>query len=429
MSAERGPPHRSERRLNPTSMNSPTRIVEKPSVSQRIAQLAQMRAVHAAFSRFSVRENELRRMQVEVARIPAPPFGEAARAEWLREKFIAIGLQDIEVDEVGNVIGVLPGRDPQAPAVAITAHLDTVFPADTDIEIHEDRDRIYGPGVSDNAAGLTAMLAVAGAVRDMQISTEGDLIFIGNVGEEGEGDLRGMRHIFESRWGTRIGSTIVIDGSGNDAIIGQALGSRRFEVIVRGPGGHSWSDFGQPNPIVAVARIVSRFSQTPLPSSPKTTFNFGVIGGGTSVNSIPEMAQVSIDLRSASAEELQRLEDELRGVIQTEIPSRGRDGAPAKLTCELKKIGNRPAGELAEHSHILEVMRAVDAHLGIPSQLRRASTDANIPISMGREAVTLGAGGIGGGAHTLREWFDPTGRSLALKRILLAVLALAEVES
>lgn len=377
-----------------------------------------------------MRENELRRMQIEVARIPAPPFGEAARAEWLREKFIAIGLQDIDVDEVGNVIGILPGRDPQAPAVAVSAHLDTVFPADTDIEIHEDRDRIYGPGVSDNAAGLTAMLAVASAVREMQISSEGDFIFIGNVGEEGEGDLRGMRHIFEEpRWSRRIGGTIVIDGSGNDAIIGQALGSRRFEVIVRGPGGHSWSDFGQPNPIVAVARIVSRFSQTPLPSSPKTTFNFGVISGGTSVNSIPEMAQVSVDLRSASGEELQRLEEELRGVIQTEIPARARDGAPAKLTCELKKIGDRPAGDLPDNSHILEVMRAVDAHLGIPSQLRRASTDANIPISMGREAVTVGAGGMGGGAHTLREWFDPTGRSLALKRILLAVLALADVES
>ena len=407
-------------------MSSTARIAEKESVAQRIAQIASMRAVHSAFSRFLVRENELRRLQVEVARIPAPPFGEAARSEWLREKFLALGLCDVDVDEVGNVIGMIPGSDPSSPAVAVTAHLDTVFPADTDIEIHEDRDRIYGPGVSDNAAGLIAMLAVAGGLREAQIRCDADLIFIGNVGEEGEGDLRGMRHIFEtSRWGQRIGSTIVIDGSGNDAIIGQALGSRRFEVVVRGPGGHSWSDFGQPNPIVAVSRIVSRFSQTPLPSSPKTTFNFGVISGGTSVNSIPEIAQVSIDLRSASTEELQRLEDELRGVIQTEIPAWGRDGSASKLTCELKKIGDRPAGELREDAHILEVMRAVDAHLGIPSQLRRASTDANIPISMGREAVTLGAGGSGGGAHTLREWFDPSGRSLALKRILLAVLALA----
>ena len=399
------------------------------TVPQQIALLASMRQIHVAFSWFQIHENELRRLQLEVAGIPAPPFGEAQRANWLREKFAAVGLEQIEQDEIGNVVGVLPGVDRELPATAISAHLDTVFPVDTEIKVREDRDRMYGPGVSDNAAGLVAMLAVAMAVRDAQIRCESDVLFIGNVGEEGEGDLRGMRHIFEkSHWADCIDEIIVIDGSGIDSIIGQALGSRRFEVIVRGPGGHSWSDFGQPNPIVAVSRIVSRFSQTPLPQSPKTTFNFGVISGGTSVNSIPEMAQVSIDLRSVSAEELQRLEDELRGVVHTEIPARGRDGSPAKLTCELKKIGDRPAGELPQDAHLLEVFRAVDDHFGIQSQMRRASTDANIPISMGREAVTVGAGGTGGGAHTLHEWFDPAGRSLALKRILLAVLALAGIE-
>ena len=410
-------------------MNSPIRTLEDKTIPQQITHLAALRPVHAAFTWFQLRENELQRIQLEVARIPAPPFGEGPRAEWLRAKFTALGFSEIEVDEIGNVIAVIPGQDRALPTVAISAHLDTVFPADTEITISQDRDRIYGPGVSDNAAGLTAMLAIAMCVREARIRSEADLVFIGNVGEEGEGDLRGIRYIFEkSKWRERIGYTIVIDGSGTDAIIGQALGSRRFEVIVRGPGGHSWSDFGQPNPIVAVSRVVSRFSQTPLPSSPKTTFNFGVISGGTSVNSIPEFAQVSIDLRSASAVELQRLEDELRGVVQTEIPTTARDGSPAKLSWELKKIGDRPAGELAESSRLLEVIRAVDAHLSIPSQMRRASTDANIPISMGREAITVGAGGTGGGAHTLREWFDPVGRSLALKRILLAALALAGIE-
>jgi acetylornithine deacetylase/succinyl-diaminopimelate desuccinylase-like protein len=411
-------------------MSSPTRgNIGEVSVPQQIAQVAAMRPVHAAFSAFPIRENELRRLQLELARIPAPPFGESVRAQWLRDKFATIGLEHIEIDEVGNVMGVLAGDDRQAHAVAITAHLDTVFPANTDIAIHEDRDRIYGPGVSDNAAGVTAMLAIAMAMRETQLRCDADVIFIGNVGEEGEGDLRGIRHIFEnSPWKERIGYTVVVDGSGTDAIIGQALGSRRFEVIVRGPGGHSWSDFGQPNPIVAISRIVSRFSQIPLPSSPKTTFNFGVISGGTSVNSIPQTAQVSIDLRSASADQLQQLEDELRGIIETEIAGKSRDGGPAKLTCELKKIGDRPAGEVSSSARILEVVRAADAHLGIQSQMRRASTDANIPISMGREAITLGAGGAGGGAHTLREWFDPAGRSLALKRILLVVLVLGGLE-
>jgi len=410
-------------------MNSPTNTTAETAVPQEITQLAAMRPVHAAFAWFQLREQELRRIQLEIARIPAPPFGEAERGGWLRAKFADIGLEGIEVDDVGNVIGVLAGQNRGLPAVAVTAHLDTVFPPETEITIHEDRDRVYGPGVSDNAAGLTAMLAIAMCMREARIRNESDLIFVGNVGEEGEGDLRGFRYLFEQqRWRERIGYTIVIDGSGTDAVIGQALGSRRFEVIVRGPGGHSWSDFGQPNPIVAVSRVVSRFSQTALPSSPKTTFNFGVISGGTSVNSIPEIAQVSIDLRSASGEELQRLEDELRGVIHTEIPTRSRDGSPAKLNVEIKKIGDRPAGELPNNCRILEVMRAVDLHLGISSQMRRASTDANIPISMGLEAVTVGAGGTGGGAHTLREWFDPAGRSLALKRVLLAVLALAGLE-
>lgn len=406
-------------------MNSSPRTIGGITVSQQIAQLAAMPAVHAAFSWFQVHEQELRRLQLEIARIPAPPFGEAERANWLRNKFVALALEKVEIDEIGNVTALLPGADSSLPGTAISAHLDTVFPSGTEINVREERDRIYGPGVSDNAAGLVAMLAIAMAMRDGRIQCQADVVFIGNVGEEGEGDLRGIRYIFEkSPWSRRIGSTIVIDGSGTDAVIGEALGSRRFEVIVRGPGGHSWSDFGQPNPIVAISRIVSRFSQTPLPSSPKTTFNFGVISGGTSVNSIPELAQVSIDLRSASAAELQRLEDELRGVLQTEIPARG-DGYPAKLSCELKKIGDRPAGELQSDSRLLEVIRAVDAHLSISSQMRRASTDANIPISMGRDAITIGAGGTGGGAHTVREWFDPAGRSLALKRILLTVLAMA----
>src|SRR5579864_4317561 len=204
--------------LQPTdhlAMSSPTRGIGEISVPQQIAQVAAMRMVHAAFSSFPIRENELRRLQLEIARIPAPPFGESARAQWLRSKFAAIGFEEIAIDELGNVVAVSPGRDHAAPAVAITAHLDTVFPPSTDIAIHEDRDRIYGPGVSDNAAGVTALLAVAMAMREAQIHCEVDVVFIGNVGEEGEGDLRGIRHIFEtSRWGQRIGYTVVIDGSG-----------------------------------------------------------------------------------------------------------------------------------------------------------------------------------------------------------------------
>jgi di/tripeptidase len=238
-----------------------------------------------------------------------------------------------------------------------------------------------------------------------------------------------MRHIFESsRWKDAIAHTLVIDGSGTDAIISQALGSRRFEIVMRGPGGHSWSDFGQPNPIVALSRVIARFSQTSLPPAPKVTFNFGVISGGTSVNSIPELAQVSVDFRSPSTRQLQQLEDELRRLLSEEITSARSSPSVGKLSYEVRKIGDRPTGELPPASRILDVARTVDAHLGIASQVRRASTDANIPISMGRDALTLGAGGSGGGAHTIREWFEPAGRTLGLKRILLATLLLTGVE-
>jgi acetylornithine deacetylase/succinyl-diaminopimelate desuccinylase-like protein len=409
-------------------MPSPSPTSER-STQQQLAELASLRSVHEIFSWLHLQENELLKRQVEVAEIPAPPFDEMDRAIWLRKKFTDIGLEQVEIDEAGNVIGVLVGTDQQRGAVAITAHLDTVFPREIELTVRVERDRLIGPGVSDNAAGIIGMLALASGLRQSDIRCQSNVIFIGNVGEEGEGDLRGMRHIFEtSPWKDSIAHTLVIDGSGTDAIITQALGSRRFEITVRGPGGHSWSDFGQPNPIVALSRAIARFSQTSLPPAPKATFNFGVISGGTSVNSIPEMAQVSVDLRSSSTRQLQQLEDELRRVLREEVSGAGSDPSAGKLTYEVRKIGDRPSGELSPTSRILEVARTVDAHLGIVSQVRRASTDANIPISMGRDALTLGAGGSGGGAHTIREWFEPAGRTLGLKRILLATLLLTGVE-
>jgi di/tripeptidase len=225
----------------------------------------------------------------------------------------------------------------------------------------------------------------------------------------------------------------VIDGAGCDTIVAEALGSRRFEVIVRGPGGHSWSDFGAPNPIVALGRAIHLFSQTRVSASPKTTFNIGVIRGGTSVNSIPESASMRVDTRSTSAFEIERLELELRRAIEQamqeeEVRGAAVGGSAAQrsgLEAEIVPIGNRPGGQLDPNARVLQIARAVDAHLGNTAQIQRASTDANIPISMGREAIAIGAGGTGGGAHTLQEWFDSTGRELGLRRILLIVLALA----
>jgi len=277
------------------------------------------------------------------------------------------------------------------------------------------------------------MLAVAAVLRPVRLRHALPFVFIGNVGEEGEGDLRGMRHIFSApRWKDSIAYSLVLDGAGADTTVAQALGSRRFEVIVRGPGGHSWSDFGTPNPIVVLARAIQAFTQTQVPATPKTTFNIGVIRGGTSVNSIPESASMRVDIRSTSTAEMERVERALRAALDHAIEEetraaemRSSSRRPSRLNCEFVTIGNRPAGELESNARILQVIRAVDVQLGNVSQVQRASTDANIPLSLGREAIAIGGGGSGGGAHTLQEWFDCSGRELGLKRILLTLLALA----
>ena len=404
-----------------------------------------MRVVHSALLYLHNQEMEFRRWQRELAEIPAPPFGEAARGEWLRQRFLSVGLEDVQADELGNVFGVLRA-EPSRAMLGVSAHLDTVFPLGTRLETREDGTRLYGPGISDNASGVVAMLAVASALKRTQLRLGSNVVFIGNVGEEGEGNLRGMRHIFTSpAWKDSIHSLLVIDGAGTDTYVTQALGSRRFEITFQSPGGHSWSDFGVPNPIVLLARALSRFSQVAVPETPRTTFNIGVIHGGTSVNSIPETAAARVDLRSASMDELHKLEKRLRECVNeawSEVPLAYRAGdaksAPAggassspaaesRVRFAIESIGDRPAAELPADATILKVLRAVDAHLRIKSLARLASTDANVPLALGKEATTIGAGGDGGSAHTLREWFDCANRDLGLKRILLTLLTLTGV--
>jgi acetylornithine deacetylase/succinyl-diaminopimelate desuccinylase-like protein len=402
-----------------------------PTVQQDVARLAASPEVRSAFNWLRTQEPQLAQWQMEMARIAAPPFGESARGAWLAERFREVGLDDVRIDDVGNVFGVHPGFGKRY--VALSAHIDTVFPANTPLNIRQQGSRLYGPGVSDNGAGVTAMLAIASLLRAVRLRHALPFVFIGNVGEEGEGDLRGMRHIFSTpRWKDSIAYSVVLDGAGADTIVAEALGSRRFEVIVRGPGGHSWSDFGAPNPIVILAKAIETFTATPVPSTPKTTFNIGVIRGGTSVNSIPESASMKVDIRSTSMTEMERLEQTLRLALNRAVedetmaaemrsPVQKRPG----VNCEVVAIGNRPAGELAMNARILHVIRAVDAQLNNAAQVQRASTDANIPLSWGLAAIAIGGGGSGGGAHTLQEWFDSNGRELGLKRILLTLLGLA----
>lgn len=405
------------------------------AVARQVARIAALAPVEAATAWFLAHEELLLERQMEVTRIPAPPFGETARAEWLAARFRELGLEEVHIDGIGNVIGIRPGAaaQPEPKYLAVTAHMDTVFPAGTGVVVRRENNRLYGPGISDNSAGITALLALAGALQHAEIRTEWPLAFIGNVGEEGEGDVRGMRYIFaEACWRDTIAATLVLDGAGTDTVVTEALGSKRFLVTLFGPGGHSWSDFGTANPIVVLARAIDQFARTPIPASPKTTFNIGVISGGTSVNSIPETASIKVDIRSVAGEQVERLERALRDAVERAVAQEPRTTFGGRshsgLAADIKLIGSRPAARLGAGSPLLAVIQAVDTLLDNNARLQRASTDANIPLSQGRDAVAIGAGGAGGGAHTLHEWYDPTGRDLGLRRILLTVLAVAGVQ-
>jgi acetylornithine deacetylase/succinyl-diaminopimelate desuccinylase-like protein len=379
--------------------------------------------------------------QAELVAIPAPPFGEEARSRWLAARFAEIGLANIHTDAVCNVIGFIPPAhlpaDSTGPVVVLSAHLDTVFPAATLLNPRLTRDnganRLAAPGACDNAAGVVGMLALAQAIIHAKVKLAVPLVILGNVGEEGEGDLRGVRHFYEHRsLAGRIAAHIVLDGAGADSAVAQALGSLRFQVTITGPGGHSFTDSGTPNPIAAMAAALAAVARTPLPEKPSTTLNLGTIHGGTSVNSIPESATASIDFRSTSPDELLRLEVALHRAVEDAVD---QTNAAAKqlalrnrgsLTYDITKIGDRPAAQLASDSPILETLRAVDRHLGISTDLRLGSTDANIPIALGIPSLSMGAGGDGGGAHTLSEWYSDKNREIGLRRILLLTVAMTE---
>jgi len=402
------------------------------SANRRIARLATLTAVHRAFHWLHLHQPQLRMWQMEMVAIPAPTFSEAERAAWFLERFQALGLANVHRDDAGNALAELrePGSE-STPCVLLSAHLDTVFPAGIFTDslpslLVEEGARILCPGVCDNAAGLTGLLAIAAALRFAGIDPPIPLLFAANVGEEGEGDLLGMRHIFNhGAYRGRIAAAIALEGAGSSSVVTKALASRRFRVTVTGPGGHSWTDAGRPNPIVVLGRALSRIDDLSLPSSPRTTINVGHIAGGTSVNSIPESATALLDLRSTSAIQLQEFEAAIRAAFEAAVMEASASG----LRLAIDVIGDRPGGSLSEDSPLLYTIRAVDRHLALRTELRLGSTDANIPLSLGIPAVAIGAGGTGGGIHTLQEWYDPTGRETALRRVLLTVLDTLEQAS
>jgi acetylornithine deacetylase/succinyl-diaminopimelate desuccinylase-like protein len=310
----------------------------------------------------------------------------------------------------------------------LSAHLDTVFPAGTDCAPREEEAKILGPGACDNGAGLAALLGLAAALKHAEILPGCTIVFAANVGEEGEGDLRGMRHLFtEAPYLGRVRAAIALEGSGDAMVVDRALGSRRLRVTVAGPGGHSWADAGRPNPIMTLAVALVELGKLRLPSRPRTTLSCGVISGGTSVNSIPESATADLDMRSVSGMELDRLELGVLGALSRVVDGENRRRGETALALHVERIGDRAAGALAGSSELAMSLKAVDRHLGIATEARIGSTDANLPLSMGVPALAIGAGGVGWGIHTLQEGYDPTGRGLALRRVLLLVLDMCAV--
>jgi acetylornithine deacetylase/succinyl-diaminopimelate desuccinylase-like protein len=365
--------------------------------------------------------------QIRLTEIPAPEFNEAQRGQLLKQLFEASGLA-VRIDELGNVIGERPGSDPSG-VVLLAAHLDTVFPADTDVRVKRNGSRLQAPGISDNGAGLAGLVGVARALRESGIRTAKTIVLAGDVGEEGEGNLRGMRALVE-HYGSRLSAVIAVDGPSAEHVTTQGIASRRIEVTITGPGGHSWSDFGVPNPITALSRGIVRFSGIKLPDTPRTSYNFGVIEGGQSVNSIPASAVAKVDLRSEDDKQLTRMENALRDAMQAGARDEAYGSRSGKdsLQVSFRSLGTRPAGTLPDNSPLLQTIRDVDRFLGNRSRLERSSTDANIPLSLGIPAVAIGAGGSGGGSHTLAEWYDASDRELGLKRLFLTAVSLAGIQ-
>jgi acetylornithine deacetylase/succinyl-diaminopimelate desuccinylase-like protein len=398
--------------------------------SHLLDQLAGSRGIRDCLQFFTREKQWINDAHLQLCRIPAPTFAEAERAQWMASQFRSIGWE-AAVDKAGNAVAMMDAAAAE-PYVALTAHLDTVIAPRTRDEIAAGPDgKLRGPGVSDNGAGLAALLAVARAMRSCPRweDTHANVLLVANVGEEGEGNLSGMRFLCkQSPLAKRIRAFLVLDGATTDHITTQALGSRRFEVTFTGPGGHSWSDYGAGNPVHALSRAIATFTEARLNGAPRSSLNVGVIEGGASINAIPAMARAKVDIRSESNEKLDELVSALNSAVERSQEVENQMATGARVSARLREIGSRPAAVLPRDAPILHYVRAVDAHLGIRSHLDCASTDANIPLSLGIPAISIGAGGQGGGAHTLQEWFSPDGRDLGLKRILLTLAMLLRDE-
>ncbi len=344
--------------------------------------------------------------QVALCEVPAPPFKEQARGIAFRNEMVALGYADAHVDEVGNVVAELPGAS-NGPTVLIAGHLDTVFPEGTNVAVTRDGTRYKGAGIGDDCRGLAVVLATARAVKQSGVRFDGRVLFVANVGEEGPGNLRGTRHLLGTTYKGKVDYFISVDGTGND-ITSRAVGSNRYRVHFQGPGGHSYGAFGMPNPIHAMGRAIASISEIKVPRSPKTTFNVGIVSGGTSVNSIAMEGVMDVDMRSESAEELAKVDVLVRKAIDDAVTAElARWPASTKgLKVRIDTIGIRPTGAQSDSARIVRAALAAAHELGLKPGIGASSTDSNYPISLGIPAITIDGGGDGSGAHSHDEWYD-----------------------
>lgn len=372
--------------------------------------LVQSPAFRAAVASLDAGHDRMVAETIELTEIPAPPFKEAARARAYLAKLKAAGLTDVEADAEGNVMGLRRGTGPAGgPVVVIAAHLDTVFPAGTPVKVRREGTKLYAPGVGDDTRSLAVLLAYVRALEAAKIRTKRDILFVGNVGEEGPGDLRGMRYLFgKGKYKARIAAFFSMDGTGANRVTYGAVGSRRYRVAFHGPGGHSYGAFGIVNPMAAMGGAISALYQVKVPTDPKTTYSASVVGGGVSVNSIPADVWLEVDMRSESAAELAKLDAKFQQILKDAAAAENaaRSTRLGAVTVTPKLIGERPTGATKADAAIVRTTAAAVRAAGYTPELGASSTDSNIPISLGVPAVTIGSGGTGGRAHSTDEWID-----------------------
>lgn len=367
---------------------------------------------------------------IAITEIPAPLEKEADRARAMAERFRAVGLSDVAIDAAGNVTAMRPGTDPKAKLIAIAAHLDTVFPEGTPVTVKRSGTRLSAPGVGDDSRGLAALIAFARALDAGGVKTRAPILFVGTVGEEGRGDLRGMRHLFTTgAYKGRIARFISMDGSGTANIVNTGIGSRRYHVVFNGPGGHSWAAFGVVNPMTAMAATISGLYRITPPVRPRTTYSASVTGGGTSINAIPAEVYLDVDMRSESMAALKALEAQFLSIVRASVAGENaaRSTRAGKITADPQLVGDRPAGVTAPTDPLVRAMTAAVSAYGYLPTLESASTDANLPMTLGIPAITIGSGGTGGRAHAPDEWIDVAqpASGTGLKAGLLGLVAAA----